>query len=79
MKYLVIDLEIAKKYKLKLYEAYVFAVFQNNPDTLFNVVTFSLKYRFIKDDVRVFNAITVLYKKGLIESPEDCFMRLKKI
>jgi hypothetical protein len=79
MKYLVIDLEIAKKHNLKLYEAYVFAVFQNNPDTLFNIVTFKFKYRFIKDDVKVSNAITALYKKGLIEQPEDCFMRLKKI
>lgn len=76
MKYL--DLGIAKKHNLKLYEAYVFSVFSNNPNTMFNVVKFDVKWRFFYDDKKIFKAIMILYKKGLIEQPEDCFMCLKK-
>lgn len=78
MKYLVLDLDVAKKHNLKLFELYVFAVFSNNPDTMFDIVSFDIKWRFFNDKDKVFKAIMVLYKKGLIVSPEDCFMCLKK-
>jgi predicted DNA-binding transcriptional regulator len=78
MKYLVLDLEIAKKHNLKLYEVYVFAVFANNPDTMFNIVNFDIKWQFFSDKNRIFKAVMVLYKKGLIDQKDDVFMCLKK-
>lgn len=78
MKYLVLDLGIAKKHNLKLYEVYVLAIFLNNPDVMFNIVNFNVKCRLLNDDNKIFKAIMVLYKKGLIEQPKDCFMCFKK-
>lgn len=78
MKYLILDMGIAKKYNLKLYEVYVFAVFANNPDTMFNIVNFDIKWRYFSDKNRIFKAVMVLYKKGLIVSVDDVFMCLKK-
>lgn len=78
MKHFVLDLGIAKKHNLKLYEVYVFAVFANNPDTMFNIVNFDIKWRFFSDKNRIFKAVLVLYKKGLIDQIKDGFMCLKK-